>query len=95
MIFQVMHSGYRTDVAKVMHLEEDEAEIWFESDGAEMRWGFHISWKIVSSLISIFYLLQDRIGQALQDGQELEGVLKAVNWFHIFFFFRFFWHENL
>ena len=37
MIFQVMHSGYRTDVAKVMHLEEDEAEIWFESDGAEMR----------------------------------------------------------
>ena len=34
----MLHSGYRTDVAKVMHIEEDEAEIWFESDGTEERY---------------------------------------------------------
>ena len=36
----MLHSGYRSDVAKVVHVEEDEAEIWFESDGAELR--YHI-----------------------------------------------------
>ena len=25
-------------MAKVIHVEEDEAEIWFESDGADMRY---------------------------------------------------------
>ena len=25
---KVLHSGYRTDVAKVMDIEEEEAEIW-------------------------------------------------------------------
>ena len=41
----MLHSGYRTDVAKVMHVEEDEAEIWFESDGEELRDDFYQSSK--------------------------------------------------